>query len=205
MAKNDPRIVTPIGTLSFPHLLKPDTKFYGLGEYHTKIAFDPNDEAVKAMVATLTKHRDAYVAAQIKENPKLKAFTVQPVFTNELDKEGNETGRILFTAKQKAVVESKAKGTLNFKVVIVDAAKTPWGKQPIFGGSKARLSVDLYGWQFPGSKSIGLGLRLFGVQVIDLVTGAGQDTESAGFDAAEGYTLDTAPAETEDGTDASQF
>lgn len=191
------RLVTPLGTLSFPHLTKPDTQYYALGEYKTKLVLDPKDAAVQAFIKTLEEQRDTLVAAYKKENPKNKGYAVRPVFTNVLDKEGNDTGMIAVNASQKAVVESATKGTLNFSVLLVDAKRNKYDGKPIYGGTKAKLSVDVLCTALPAGKHVGISLKLVAVQVIDLVTGTGGPTaESAGFGEEEGY---EAPAPVEGG------
>lgn len=186
-----PRLVTPVGTLAFPYLTTTDTKYYALGEYRTKIAYDPADPAWAAFIAKLTELRDQLIAAEIAKDPKVKAFAVQPIGEAELDKEGNATGRFTITAKQRAVVVSKTKGELKFPIVIVDAKKQAWPAKgsPIYGGTKAKLSVDPMAYVF--KKTTGLSLRLVGVQVIDLVTGGGANADAAGFGEEDGYTAPT--------------
>lgn len=194
-----PRLVTPLGTLAFPHLTKPDTQYYALGEYKTKLVLDPKDEAVQAFIKALEDHRDAMVAEYKKANPKNKGYAVRQVFTQHLDKEGNDTGMIAINASQKAVVESATKGTLNFSVLIVDAKRNKYDGKPIYGGTKAKLSVDVLCTALPAGKHVGISLKLVAVQVIELVTGnGGVSAESAGFGEEDGY---EAPAVDAEGTE----
>lgn len=188
-----PRLVTPVGTLAFPYLTATDTKYYALGEYRTKIAYDPADPAWVAFIEKLTAVRDQLIAAEIAKDPKVKNFEVAPISEKEFDKEGNPTGRMTLTAKQKAVVISKTKGELKFPIVIVDAKKQAWPAKgaPIYGGTKAKVSVDPMAYVF--KKTTGLSLRLVGVQVIDLVTGGGANADAAGFGEEDGYTAPTEP------------
>lgn len=203
-----PRLVTPVGTLVFPYLTTTDTKYYAPGEYRTKIAYDPADPAWVAFIAKLTEFRDQLIAAEIAKDPKVKSFAVAPIGEAEVGKDGNPTGRNTITAKQRAVVLSKTKGELKFSIVIVDAKKAAWPAkgQPIYGGTKAKLSVDLNSYVF--KKTTGLSLRLVGVQVLDLVTGTGgPSAEAAGFGEEDGFAVpaDTSPAEGEDGAGDGQF
>jgi len=61
MAKRapSPKYNTPAGTLRYPHLTKPDTRFKDEGGYKADVSLDGGDPAVLELVEYLTGLRDA--------------------------------------------------------------------------------------------------------------------------------------------------
>ena len=99
MANRYPMITTPRGQFIYPHLTTPDTKFVKPdGEYHTKFALPNDDKLTDAFKADLDRLMEEY----IEENPdelkpaKLKKAGRADCYEDELDDEGEETGRVIF-------------------------------------------------------------------------------------------------------------
>lgn len=190
MAKSQlERFTTPRGVFIYPHLTEPDTKFVKPdGEYHTKFAVDA-DEA-EEFVARLNKLLDDYIA----ENPDdlkpavLKKSTRAELYEEEVDDEGNETGRLIFKFKLKAKVETKTK-SWSQKPRLFDAKAQPIeGDISIWTGSEGKVSGEIMPYFMQNTKQFGLSLRMKAVQILKLVEGGGASASDYGFSAEDdGY------------------
>ncbi|SKB50263.1 hypothetical protein [Luteibacter sp. 22Crub2.1] len=199
-------LLTPPGTAVFPSLTVPDTKFKPEGEYAVKLSFDPTDERVSALVADLEKRRDelfeAFKAEELDkagDKRKLKAkelekWDVAPVFTEELDKDGEETGRILINLKMKASGVTKTGKKWSQKPTIFDAKGKKMDNPPdIYGGSTLRVSFETIGGPVQSAKTFYLSNRLLAVKLLQLVARGGYSADSLGMGEEEdGYEADEA-------------
>jgi len=194
-----PRMTTPRGMLVYPHLTEPDTKYVKPnGEYHTKFALANDSEEAVAMIAELEEILDAY----IKENPnkltkaKLKKAGRDDLYEEEVDDEGEETGRVIFKFKLKAVVETKTK-TWEQKPRLFDG-----NAQPIQGdinpwtGTEGKISSEIFPYYMESTKQFGLSLRCNAVQILVLVTGEGKSAKDFGFGAEDDSYADESSAGT---------
>lgn len=181
MAKpNYTRINTPVVTAVYPHLTEPDTKFDPEGVYRTKFSL-PADEAAD-LIAKLEGIRDAFAEEQ---DAKIrKTYTIADVCEVELDDEGDETGNVIFTAKMKAKVTTKAGKTFEQAPALFDSANNRLETDglKLWGGSKLRINADVVPYAMASSKQIGVSLRLKAVQIVELVSGGG----GSPFDEYEG-------------------
>ena len=179
-----PRFTTPRGMLVYPHLTDPDTKFVKPhGEYHTKFALPEDSKAAKKIIADLEEIMDAYIA----ENPdkltkaKLKKAGRADLYEEEVDDEGEETGRIIFKFKLKAVVETKTK-TWEQKPRLFDGNADPIsGDINPWTGSEGKISAEVFPYYMESTKQFGLSLRCLAVQILLLVTGEGRTGSDFGF------------------------
>lgn len=189
--KNYPRITTPRGMLVYPHLVEPDTKFVKPhGEYHTKFAVEANSKEAAQLVDKL----DSILQAYIDENPdelppaKLKKAMRADLYEEEVDAEGEETGRILFKFKLKAVVETKKK-TWEQKPRLFDANAKPCGADVNpWTGTEGKISAEVFPYYMESTKMFGLSLRVLAVQILQLVSGSGASATDFGFGTEEGFT-----------------
>jgi hypothetical protein len=113
-------------------------------------------------------------------------------FKDELDANGQGTGRVIFRFKRN---ETTQKGKTLPPPVIVDAKRQRWPDDQLIGnGTKGKIAFDPYGWDSPtvrGAKGLSLWLNM--VQVIDFKPYIKATAEDV-FAEEEGY---TAPAATE--------
>jgi hypothetical protein len=197
--KKLPPLNTPRGVAVFPNLNTPDTKFKPEGEYAVRLAFNPQDSAVQALIAELEKRRDAgwdahLASLEAGERKKFeKAYSKAPVFTEEVDKEGDETGRILINFKMKATGKNKKTGKdWAQKPTILDAKGVKMENAPdIYGGSTLRIGFETTTSPVPSSKLYYLSCRLMIVKVLDLVTKGGYSADAFGLgDEEDGYEAD---------------
>lgn len=204
--KKYPVLLTPRGTGVFPALTVPDTKFKPEGEYAVKLSLDPNEDVVATMVTELEKRRDelfeAFKAEELEkagDKRKLKAkelekWDVAPVFTEELDKDGEETGRILINFKMKASGITKGGKKWSQKPTIFDAKGKKMDNPPdIYGGSTLRVSFETIGGPVQSAKTFYLSNRLLAVKLLALVARGGYSADSLGMGEEEdGYEADEA-------------
>lgn len=197
--KKLPPLNTPRGVAVFPNLNTPDTKFKPEGEYAVKLAFDPNAAGVQEMIAELERrlevewnnHLETLDAPKRKQFEK--AYSKAPVFTEEVDKEGDETGRILINFKMKASGKNKKTGKeWTQKPTILDAKGVKMENAPdIYGGSTLRVGFETTAGPVPSSKLFYLSCRLMIVKVLDLVTKGGYSADAFGLgDEEDGYEAD---------------
>ena len=200
-------LLTPRGTAVFPSLTVPDTKFKTEGEYSVKLSLDPNDDAVSALVAELEKRRDelfeAFKAEELEKagdakrklkSKELEKWDVAPVFTDELDKDGEETGRITINFKMKASGTTKAGKKWSQKPTIFDAKGKKMDNPPdIYGGSTLRVSFETIAGPVQSAKTFYLSNRMLAVKLLALVARGGYSADSLGMGEEEdGYEADEA-------------
>lgn len=183
MARSVTKLMTPKGTLLYPHLSEPDTKFDADGVYTTKLVV-PVEEAQAFMkkVGAIVDAAFENYAADNKAKAK-KASAIYP-WTEELDAEGEETGNIVFNFKLKAK-GTDGKKTWDNNVTMLDSKGAPVDGLNPWTGTAAKLGVEVGDPAFPYANPAGVGvaIRLKVVQIIELVSGGGNG--AAGFDVEE--------------------
>lgn len=202
------RYLSPKGIAVWPRLNEPDTKFKPEGEYSVTLAYDGDDRAVRDLIAKLEKRRDELFEQWLSENPKKKKVaTVAPVFTEELDDNGDETGRVLLKFKMRASGTSKKTGKKwTMRPDIFDARGRKLTNPPkIGGGSTLKVSFEVGGAFVESAKQFYLSLRLVAVQVIDLVEFGSRSAADYGFGEEDGFEADDehfTPASTRSAADS---
>ena len=108
-----------------------------------------------------------------------------------MDDQGNLTGNYLFKFKQKAVINTKDGRTIDMKVALVDASRTPTTVN-VGGGSEIKIAATVFPYAMNTTKSVGLSLRPSAVQILSLVSG--QSNVVSMFDDEDGFKTEDAPA-----------
>lgn len=173
------------GTAQWAKVFEPDTKFVPEGQYTIKVTL-PVSEAAE-LCEQLDSLANQKLAEVVKEQPKLKAvLSTTPAYTVEYDDDGNDTGNITFNCKLKAVITRRDGAKTAQKPIVVDAQRTPMRGDTLIGnGSKVIVAIDPIPYMMPATKTVGVSLRMKGVQVIELVE---YGTSAASiFDEEEGY------------------
>lgn len=189
MAKNQyEKMVSPAGIAVWPYLNSPDTKFDngGAGEY--KVSVKLTEAAAQPVIDKLQKILDQYQAEEISQNPKVKQFTPRLPIEEEVDDQGNLTGNWLLKVKQKAQITT-ANGIVDMKVALFDAKRRPTNAE-IGGGSTLKVATTIIPYTMPSNKAVGISLRLYAVQVLNLVEG-GSDSDGSMFDVEDGFSDET--------------
>lgn len=194
------RMTSPKGTLLFPWLNKPDTKFNPEGKYRVTLRLSEADG--KALVAKLQPIEDKLVAtAQKDPKRKGKRIKTHDFFKLVHDDNGDPTGEYEFSMKMTASGVRKDGTAWAMKPDLFDrhGQKLP-ADVAIWGGSTGKVSFDVV----PYDKAIGTGisLRLNAVQVITLSEGgrsaAGYGFANEGDDDEDGDTSGTTPSDDDD-------
>lgn len=190
------RRTTPIGTADFPHLHKPDGKFAkgGAPTYTCKVYVAKDDKNYAKAVA-LRDELDAWYAEAVprmieeateeltKKKKKIPDFKAS-------DKPwGTDADRgIYFNPKMRAWFERDDE-RIEMRPGVYDSngkeitTLVEKGKVKIGGGSKVRTTFLIN--EFVTGTSVGVSLRLEGVQLIELKS-SGRDASSLGFDKVDG-------------------
>lgn len=214
---------TPKGSLIYPHLTKPDTKFKAEGEYRTRFRLDGEDAQVfigkvedfyKLAIEKVVEEKVEEARLKFKA-PKDKPTAVfDPVkakariekelkradkpYKEILDDEGNETGAYAFTFKQKATLKLRDGTIVTKKVDLFDAANKPLTGVAVYGGTVAKIAYEALPF-FTPAVGAGLTLRLNAVQVIELKTAGDRDAKSYGFE-EEGEGIESESTDTSEGS-----
>lgn len=181
---------TPVGDAVYPHLTvgKPDTKFTAEGVYHVKLT-RPNDEWTQNLVAEIDAAAQSALAEAKKEyagkKPEKGKKPPKLSLCDDMPYTQDEDGTVTFNFKMKAQGKDKDGKTFTLAPTIVDAKGKPVKGAKIGGGSKLRVSFALESFYQP-KLGAGVTLRLYGVQIIDLVEYGGRSAASLGFDEVEG-------------------
>lgn len=194
------RLMTPFGKAVFPWITRPDTKFDADGVYKSDLQLDPEDSEVREFIDRIEAERDAFLeglktgeeewqGAALKA-PAKKKLHAADVFKTEYDEDEEETGNILITVKQNAVIrwtKNGKKEQADAKIGLVDAEGQPIkGGVALYGGSTVRFLVTPMPWYRATDGAVGVTLKLVACQIKELVSGDGGG--DFGFDSVEGYT-----------------
>lgn len=188
------KILTPPGTVKFAHIGKPNILFNPDGVYSVDLILDPAEPSVQALVARCSemaaKAKTDFLAAETdpKKKKALASFAEHGPFTQDLDKEGNETGMIVFRAKQSAMVRVKGKDPFAKTVSVFDTKRSPMTNKNVGRGSVIRVAGLANPFVMPSNRLVGITVWLEAVQVIEMQEFGGQGAESYGFGDEEGYT-----------------
>lgn len=188
-----PKFNTPEGIARYPHLNKPDTRFDDDGVYKCDLILPGSDDATVELVEYLEGLRNARFN---EESPKKGTKKIKaPVFEDELDDAGDETGNIIIKTKLNAIGRNKkTKEEWTNEPKLFDSAGNPlasdvqvWsGSRLIVAGTVSAYAMVVESINEKTGKTkkflkVGVSLKCRGVQVIDLVSGAGQTADSFGF------------------------
>lgn len=201
------RLVSPKGEAIWPRLNTPDTKYKPEGEFSAKLAMEFAAEETQAFIAKLEKLRDEEFAKFVSENPKKKKAKIAPVYTEETDDDGDETGRVTFNFKMKHKITAKATGRVYVKVPVILNAKRETLKNPpnVGGGSVLKVSFEAVPYFVESDKTFGLTYRMVAVQIINLVEFGGSARAANDFDDEDGDDIqdgEAAPQKDDDEDDA---
>ena len=204
-ANKKQQIVTPKATAVYPWLNTPDTKFNMDGEY--KVTLKIGSKEAAPLIERIDGVIADYKQEQASKDPKVGRYSDMPPYEEEVDDQGNLTGNVLFKFKQKAKIHTKDGRTIDMKVALFDAQRTPTDVI-VGGGSEIKVAATLWPYVLPTTKSVGVSLRPSAVQILTLVSAGGTKMADL-FDSEDGFVAsntNAAPSfdEEEDG-DAADF
>ena len=231
-------IITPAGIAVWPKLNTPD-EYKGKFTFNTKLVIDPEEDGLvnkqpRNLIEAAHERRDELLAktraelleqaaeakaakkgAKAKELAE-KAASLEAVDFGkpETDEEtGEETGKLVISAKTNATYKDKKGVERDRKVTIFDARGKKLAEAPQIGsGSTLKVAASMVPYYMPKDNIVGVTLYLDAVQIIDLVTfGGGRSAEAYGFGEEDGYTTEdesfgeTSGGNNEDAGDGSTF
>tara|TARA_R100000278_G_C5474116_1_gene165655 strand:- start:1351 stop:1995 length:645 start_codon:yes stop_codon:yes gene_type:complete len=183
------RETTPQGVAYYPWLSKPDVKFGSDkgGNYKCDVFIDNKDAKplMKIIDDTLSEY---HLYMEKTEGKKFALNDVPYVIHGDKTRDPNNVipqGSVMFKIKQYGMLGGKP-----FRPIVVDAKGKPMldangDNITVFGGSKVRVSCDLF--TYAVGNNLGVTLKLVGVQVIELQDSAEPDLSKLGFKEEEGY------------------
>ena len=180
---------TPRGTAKYCHLVKPSTKFNPEGVYSVSLLLEGEEasDLIDKIEAAIQANLDE-IRKELK-NPRKPIKENDRPYKDDEDKDGNPTGKTLFTFKQKASATAKDGTKLTFRPAIYDSRGTVIHPKDIGFGSVVRVGFEIAPY-YNASTGAGVQLRLRGVQIIELCTGE-LTAEALGFGIEEdGYVAD---------------
>jgi len=187
------KLNTPVGIGQYAYLETPDFEYNKDGDWKVKVFFDPTDDAVKAMMATMDEKMELAMEyftglAKTKKDKKAVRPSENTPYYFETDDEDEPTGRIFINPKSIASGKTKEGEEWKRQMPIFDAQGVRvTEKLNIGSGTSLRCSIVLRAY-YNKQNGVGLSLRLTAVQVIDLKQFGGgiQTAEDAGFEKVEG-------------------
>jgi hypothetical protein len=183
--------ITLKGTLSYPYLNAPDTKFNADGEFKSAIICKLSVGKHGKLAEYLEKLLADFMAEQKKETGK-KLRQHPDGLPFEIDE---DEGTITFKVKNKVYENKKEKHKWSHPIAFFDKDNSPLGVVKIDkdeliasdtipnvgGGTKAVISVEPRPWAVSGKA--GIGLRPLAVKLIEVVEGGTpQDAGDFGFE-----------------------
>jgi len=160
------KIVTPQGVAVYPWLNTPDTKFNSDGEF--KVSLKVPAEAATPLISQLDKIIENFKSEAAHKDPKVSRMGLNMPYEEEVDDQGNTTGSYLFKFKQKAKLKTQDGRTIDMKIALLDATRTPT-QVLVGGGSQIKIAATVAPYVMNTTKSVGLSLRPYAVQILELV------------------------------------
>lgn len=159
-------MVSPQGKLKWAHIFVPDTKFKSEGQYHTKleVPVEAGSELKDSIDRVYENWKKDILATKGDKN--YREFLPYKILQDE---EGLETD-ISFHFKMKASgVNNKTGKPFTQRPFVIGPDKTPITNVEgmIGNGSTAKIAYEFFPYEF--GTSIGVQLRLRGIQVLDVV------------------------------------
>ena len=187
MKKANQNVTSPVGTLQYPSLIEPDTRFNPEGLYKTNIVI-PAGEAADDFEEILASAKKSALDNMMKESggKKVKVAASEPF-------ERDESGNLVIKTKLPARVETKSGKSWTQRPALFDSRgqKLPTDGIRIGSGTRARVALEIAPYNVPATGA-GISLRLRGVQIIELREPAAGRAEDFGFGAEEtGFVAET--------------
>jgi hypothetical protein len=183
--KKWPSIVTKPGEAKYPHVVVARTTFVPEGEYDTQILWEPEEfeeMELKTIIDQLIDEKYEETIDGLKPK-QVQAISKAYPYKDDLDSEGEETGKISVKFKSKAsYVNKKTNETVYMKPIIFDAAGQQITRRINIGsGSILCIKTTIKPYFMQSTKTVGVTLYLNAVQVRKLVQ-FGADAAGMGFD-----------------------
>ena len=187
-----PKHRSPKGIAKYAWLNEPDTKFDTPGVYKVSLIVADEDDAatLRATIEAAQKEAKKEAVEKAKEKKGKKPTAYDLPIEDDVDEEGDETGATVFKFKAKSGGERKDGKSWSRKLPLYDAKGKPTSVK-VYSGSTIRVSFVAMPWVNP-KLEYGVKLGMEAVQIIDLITGGGnQSADSYGFEDEDGWEDDS--------------
>lgn len=167
--------LSPIGSARFAYLSEPDD-YEGRKRYRTQLLLLEADAETITFKELLTKLVDEAHAANVEAQTTVKAkkaaaeFRKRYPFEDDVDAEGNPTGKVVFKFSQNANIRLKDGTEKHVRPLLVDADRKPIDPEAvkIFTGSTIRVAFTTRPYANAAAEAVGLSLDLAKVQLLKL-------------------------------------
>jgi hypothetical protein len=206
MAAKPKKIIrtTPVGRFVWPKFAKPD-EYKGKKSYNCKFALPADHEWAQKFIAAIDKMADETLAKAVSEDKRVPAKQkkdpwglARKPYENELDKEGEETGNVVFKFKANYSGTRKDGSTwVRDKLRVFDAKGKPFklADDP-WNGSEGCVSFEMRPFAQGPDVGAGVSLSIEAVQITKLVSGGEGSADQYGFGAHEdGFDADDIQAD----------
>ena len=175
--------VTPKGQFHWAHVGTPDTTFKAEGQFHVKLQLS-GEEAETMRGAVDKAHADW--KSEVNKTKGQKSYQEFMPYKVVLGEDGMESG-IQFHFKMKASgVNSRTGQAFTQRPMVVGPDKTPLPTNiKIANGSEGKVAYEMAPYQH--GASLGIQLRMRGVQVLNLIEWNGGNSEDEMFAVEDGY------------------
>jgi len=147
MNKEVTRVVTPIGTVSFPYIFRPNT-FDGKTEYCLTLLYPQSRKAELKKLKQLEIETAKAKWGKLPKDIKKYQSPFKDGNDKDLDKYPNYEDMICITAKSK------------FEPSLINQSREDiLDEKEFYAGCQARVSVTAYAWEFMGKSGVSFGLQ----------------------------------------------
>lgn len=175
--------LSPIGIARYVHLNKPDAFRDSKPKYKTQLLLDGAErDHFKGVIDKLIDDAYAELTADMPKAKQNKIGKAYP-YEEELDGDGNETGRIAFRFSMNAEIVVKGE-TVVRKPVLIDSKRLYCPNVQVWSGSEIRVAYTMRSYLNDATQKVGVTLDLLKVQIIKLASASSRPDNT--FDEIEG-------------------
>jgi len=165
------KTVTPKGEARFPKLNSPNTHFKPEDpEYEVQLVL-ANDEVTDNYVNNLRQMGEQYLdELKNKDKKKYGKYELALPIDDELDDEGNETGRTILKCRQKYYRKERNTGNVTTRKIALYDAKGRRVNVQIGFGSLLKVGGYIQVSEMPAQKKVFVSVKPQAVQILELVS-----------------------------------
>lgn len=147
------KIITPVGTLSFPSLFTPQDPFdSGRSKYSASIVFDPGTDLSELEAAIETVAKEKFGPGAVEE---LRKGKLRHPIRDDGESKGYEAGARFFSAKT-----TRTPGVVDrYADPKTGKARIITSPDEMYPGAKVRFSVSPYAYAVRGNKGVAISLN----------------------------------------------
>lgn len=190
-------LLTPFGIARYIHVNKPDeyvdpkTGKRAKPRYKAQLIVDGADR--DSLKGDIDKAVDEAWAELTEGLPKAKLSKLRKAYPydEELDEDGEATGRLVFKFSRNAEIEVKGELIKRSPPLVVDAKQHPVSNAPVWTGSEIRIAYSTRSYLNDSTQCVGITLDLAKLQVRKLATPTARPDST--FGEVEGWSNEAPP------------